>query len=230
MAVRFTAGRGRAAKPLRPTFGIPWNERGTNTGTFNRGPAQAPAPGASAALPGLPVDPFYDAAVGSANRNLAAGLAQLQYQRGQLGSTFGLGIDPSGAVFEDVSNPYSRAATLQKLYDQSRRGTGTTMAARGQLYSGAMQNAQNQNAQTNLQRRDEMIRQFMAAQQDLRQRELSAGGAHADALAQAGSDAVMRALANRPDPASVIPAGPPPPPTVVVPARPAKKPAKKRRR
>lgn len=46
-----------------------------------------------------------------------------------------------GAI--DTSNPYSRAALLQKSYDQNRAGATTSMASRGQLYSGAHQNAQN---------------------------------------------------------------------------------------
>jgi hypothetical protein len=228
MAVRFTAGKGRAAGKTPMTFGVPWSERGSNTASFNRGPAvggaaKPPAPA------GLPVDPFYDAAVGGANRNFAAELAQAQYQRGQLGQAYGLGVDPTGNVFEDVSNPYSRAATLQQLYDQSKRGSSTSMAAQGQLYSGAFQNAQNDLAQSHGRSRDAMIREFMAARDALTGRELGAGNARQDALAQAGSDAVMRAVANRPDPLSVPAVAAPVLPRAPAPVKP-RKPTKPRGR
>ncbi|HZA18971.1 MAG TPA: hypothetical protein VE645_19175 [Pseudonocardiaceae bacterium] len=218
MAV-FKSGRGYAAKPVRPAFGVPWSERGTGTGSFSRGPV-AGASQAQAPRPGLPIDPFHEAAAGIANRNLSSTLAQVQYQRGQLGQTYGLGVDPSGNVFDDVTNPYSRAATLQKMHDRAVRGTQTTMAARGQLYAGSLQNAQNANAEQNLRGRDAMIREFMAAQAQLKQQELAAGNAHADAMTAANAERVMRALAQRPDPASV-PAVPAPRP--VTPPAPVKK-------
>jgi hypothetical protein len=146
---------------------------------------------------------MYDAAVGGANRNLSTSLAGLQYQRGQLGSTYGLGQDASGNIFDDVSNPYSRAAVMKKTYDDRKLGTTTSMAAQGQLYSGALQDAQNENARQNDMGRDSLIRQFQNAQQQIRQGELQAQGSYQDQLGQAGNERLMRALAARPDPASV---------------------------
>lgn len=183
-------------------------------------PTAAPPP--AVAPQGLPVDPFYDAAAGNANRNLSTTLAGLQYQRGQLGSTYGFGTDASGNVFDDPSNPYSRAAVMKKSYDDRKLGTTTSMAAQGQLYSGALQNAQNENARQNDMGRDSLIRQFMAAQQQIRQGELQAQGTYQDQLGQAGSDRLLRALAARPDPASV-----PALPTPVV-AKPKAKPKGKK--
>lgn len=164
-------------------------------------PVAAPPP--AVGPQGLPVDPFYDAAAGNANRNLSTTLAGLQYQRGQLGSTYGLGTDAAGNVFDDPSNPYSRAAVLKASYDRAKLGTTTGMAAQGQLYSGALQNAQNENARQNDMGRDSLIRQFQNAQQQIRQGELQAQGTFQDQLGQAGSDRLLRALAARPDPASV---------------------------
>lgn len=190
-----------------------------------RRPPVAPTPAGPAPQAGpqaLPVDPLYDAAAGSANRGLSTTLAGLQYQRGQLGSTYGLGQDASGNVFDDVSNPYSRAAVMKKTYDDRKLGTTTGMAAQGQLYSGALQNAQNENARQNDMGRDSLIRQFMAAQQQIRQGELQAQGTYQDQLGQAGSERLMRALAMRPDPATV-----PTLPTPVV-AKPKAKPKGKK--
>lgn len=225
----FKSGRGYAAKPKATgAFGVPWSERGTGTGTFSRGPTP-PASPAQAAGSGHTIDPFYDAAVGAANRNLSAGLAGLQHQRGQLGQTYGLGINAQGVVFDDVTNPYSRAATLQKAHDQAVRGTQTGMASRGQLYAGSMQNAQNQNAVQRVASRDAMIREFMAAQASIKQQELAAGNAHADAMGAAGSERIMRSLAARPD-APSVPAAPPPRPLAPPPKPVArKKPVKGRR-
>jgi hypothetical protein len=57
----------------------------------------------------------------------------------------------------DTSNPYSRAALLQRSYDQTKQGNTTSYAARGQLYSGALGNAQNA-AQTNFNTSSDQLR------------------------------------------------------------------------
>jgi hypothetical protein len=46
----------------------------------------------------------------------------------------------------DPSNPNSRAALLQRSYENQQRGNTNSLAARGQLYSGALQNAQDTSA------------------------------------------------------------------------------------
>lgn len=188
MATGFVAGKGRAliAKP-KPVAPKPV------------APARPAAPGPQ----GRPVDPIYDAQTGSANRNLGATLAQLQYQRGMLGQTYGIGITPQGQVFDDPSNPYSRAAAMKLAHDRSVQGTTTSMAARGQLYAGATQTAQNENVRQYDQGRDALIRQFQADQQRIQAAETAARAGAEDAYAQAGSDSLLRALAARPDAASV---------------------------
>lgn len=173
-------------------------------------PPQAPSPVASA----MPVDPGYDAAIGAAGYGLQSGLLNAQYQRGQLGPTFGLGIDPSGNVFEDVSNPYSRAASFQKQYGQAQRATNTSMSARGQLYSGAYQNAANANTDAFNRNKDANIRAFMAAHQSIAGAERAAQGEYLGAVAGAESERIGRALQNRPDPMTVAP-----PPLPAVPAQ-----------
>lgn len=189
------------AKPKAGGLGVPWGSTAT-TGTYNRG-----APGVSApAAPGAqarPVDPFLEAAQGSANRQLSTTLQGLQYQRGQLGSEFGLGVTPQGTVFDDPSNPYSRAAALQLAHDRSVQGTTTSMAAQGQLYSGATQNAQNENQRVTGQNRDSLIRQFLGEQNRIKDAELQAQNAYQDRLTDANSSSLERALAARPDAASV---------------------------
>lgn len=57
-------------------------------------------------------------------------------------------FDPSGSLTGlsvDPNNPFSRAALLKRSYDQAQTGATNSLAAQGQLYSGALQNARNRN-------------------------------------------------------------------------------------
>jgi hypothetical protein len=159
----------------------------------------------------MPIDPAYDAATGAASFNYQQAALNAQYQRGQLGQTFGLGIRPDGTVFDDVSNPYSRAAEQQKAYDRAQRATTNGMAARGQLYAGALQNAKNENTNVAARSRDQLIRDFMGAQQGIASGEAGAQGQYLNASAQAEAERIARALANRPAPELVAPAPAPAP-------------------
>lgn len=70
------------------------------------------------------------------NRNIALGNADAAYQEGNLG--FDFGYNPDGSI--NAANPYSRAALYQLGYERQQAGTTNSLAARGQLYSGALQN------------------------------------------------------------------------------------------
>lgn len=100
-------------------------------------PAAAPAPAPAAVAPLAP-SPELLAAQAAANQNIAVGNATDTWQIGQLHNDYG--YDASGNI--DPSNPYSQAAMLQKHYQQSQRGNLNSYADQGQLYSGALQNAQ----------------------------------------------------------------------------------------
>jgi hypothetical protein len=170
-------------------------------------PTPAPAGAAAATLP-APIDPSYGANVNAAQRNLTTTLQEDEAQRAQLGSTYGLGVDSAGNVVDDHSNPYSRAAALQTAYDNSVRGTNNAMAARGQLYSGALQNAQNYNAHQNLMGRDALVREFRNAQSALLKRDLSARNAYEDSISAAEAAKAIFALEHpgQAPPADVSPA------------------------
>lgn len=80
----------------------------------------------------------------------------IDFQRNADGSLGSYNISPT----VDVSNPFSQAALLKRSYDQSVRGTTNSYAAQGQLYSGALENAQSENAFKNLQQQDSLLKQF----------------------------------------------------------------------
>ncbi len=162
--------------------------------------AMVPAGGSSA-----PIDPQLDAELGSANRNRSQALVALGAERASLGSNYGFGVNAAGGVYDDPSNPFSRAAVMQLLIDQSKTGAATSMGARGQLYSGAFQDEQNRITTQGQRSRDALIREFLSASGGITQRELSASNAFDDATTAARGRSLERTLANRPDPASVKP-------------------------
>lgn len=78
-------------------------------------------------------DPNLEAQRASANLGINLGNAWDTYQQGRIEQDYGL---------NDTSDPFAKAALLQQTYQNSRRGNTNSMAAQGQLYSGALQNAQ----------------------------------------------------------------------------------------
>lgn len=102
-----------------------------------------------------PLDPAFQAQQAAANLNIQFGNAWDQYQTGQIENQYGLGLD--------TSNPYSRAKLLEESYTRSRRGTTNSLAAQGQLYSGAMQTAQDENLRNYSIGKDTLSRERQAA-------------------------------------------------------------------
>lgn len=105
-----------------------------------------PAPGAGLVGQGSqstprPPDPGLENAQLVANRGVAISRGNAAYDTGNLG--FDYGYNPDGSI--NTANPYSRAALYQKQYEESKLGTTNSLAAQGQLYSGAMANAQGRN-------------------------------------------------------------------------------------
>jgi hypothetical protein len=77
--------------------------------------------------------------------NTAVGLsdAWATYQTGQINADYGFGAD--GTI--DPNNPYSRAALLQRSYQDSQRGMTNSYAAAGQFNSSAYDRMQGRNAE-----------------------------------------------------------------------------------
>lgn len=83
-----------------------------------------------------------NAAILQANQN-----AQGNYDYGVLSGSQQFGYDANGNLITSGAgyNPFNQAAQLQRSYDNAKRGTTNSYAASGQLYSGALQNAQGEN-------------------------------------------------------------------------------------
>lgn len=110
--------------------------------TLNQIRDGGPGPAAPGTTP-QPYDPSLDQAALIANRNVALAQGEGAYQLGNLG--FDYGYNPDGSL--NTANPYSRAALYQLAYTNSKRATTNSMAAQGQLYSGAYGHQQGLNDQ-----------------------------------------------------------------------------------
>jgi hypothetical protein len=112
--------------------------------------------------PSAPVSPYtapgpdtswdtapYENIVSGINQGLGDTKASIINRGVDLGKQYGISYsgDPISGIsdlkIDDTSNPFSRAALLKQAYTQSSRGDSNRLAAQGQLYSGAFQNAQN---------------------------------------------------------------------------------------
>jgi hypothetical protein len=164
-------------------------------------PAPAPVTFANLAPAQLPVDPTYDAAEAALRRQRDDTLLSLGAQRTQNLQEYGFNEGPGGAVAFDPTNPFSRAALLRKNYQESKAGTQTGYAARGQLYAGALQTAQAANDTGFNQNENALERAligFLASNQGAQDR---ARSSYETSVAQAMADRVLRAqqdLANNP--------------------------------
>jgi len=182
------APRGVAVGPARSFGGGPqrFKPKGQSPNTeylkSQRQGGGAPTPGSTPASTPLPWDGAYEGAAGNANLRYQNSLTALGAQRSALQQDYGL--DPG---FNDLkANPYSRAAALEQAYRRNQRGSGTSLAAAGQLYSGASQNAETYNREHNAQDRDALEKVYRAALQDLTNQEVEAGDRRNAELSEAG--------------------------------------------
>lgn len=145
-----------------------------------------------------PFDSIYENAISGLNRQYGDTSAQINYDESQLSPTYGYKTDTGGNVTVDPSNPFSKAALLQRSYDQGQAGTTNRMASQGQLYSGATQNALNQGTFQNQSATDALKRAYQQAVQGIGQRRRVASTNQYIGTTGAQGDAIARALANRP--------------------------------
>jgi hypothetical protein len=146
-----------------------------------------------------PWDTQYESDVSSINSARDQSLLQIAAQRSQLGSDYGYQQDQTGAVTVDPSNPFSRAALLERTYRQSQAGSTNSLAARGQLYSGALQNALGEGQYQHDVGSDALQRSFQSAAQALEAQRLQALTGATTGITDAQGRRLDRSLTNRPD-------------------------------
>jgi hypothetical protein len=156
---------------------------------------QAPKAVTSTAQP-MPFDAGYESQVANINRDLQNTLGQTTYEEQQAKQEYGI---------DDPSNPYSRAALLQRSYEQGQTGATNQYAASGQLYSGALQNARTENTFQLGAQQDALQRGYQDLLNQLAQRRTAAQQSAGESTSLALNERIARALeARTEDP------GPPP--------------------
>lgn len=148
----------------------------------------------------LPWDTEYGTGIIGINRQRAAGLGAIQSQRSALQNDYGFaGSNPAAAPvgqFFDQSNPYSRAALLQKLYNRRKASTTSQMAQGGQLYSGAIQNARNLDTDDFNQDYDRLAKSFLSKKNQYAADEASVIADAENAAAQLFAQRLEKALSS----------------------------------
>lgn len=158
--------------------------------------ARAPTAAAAPPVAPPPPDASYEATLAGLASRRDSTIASLGQQRQQGLLSYGYTEDPAGAIAFDPTNPYSQAAILKRNYDQSRAGNTIGFAARGQQYSGALQNAQDYSNSQQNQASDALQKQLGAFLARNTQQRTGAGVDFELGAGQAQGDALLRAPSN----------------------------------
>lgn len=178
----------------------------TNTVVQNSTQAPPAPPQNSTQTTPLPWDAAYQQSQNNLQLGLNNTLAAIQGQVGALGRSYG--FDASGNI--DPNDPFGRAQLLQRAFDQQKTGNKNGYAARGQLYSGALQNAQDA-ALFNYQAQDSALRnEFAQAQAALNAQRAAAYGNYYQGLNDAAWQRVNAAIADKAAGGGPPPAAPAP--------------------
>lgn len=159
----------------------------------------APGPGQVNQNPPLPWSAQYETGVATHNRNLDFSNLDYNQQEQRVKQAYG---------FDDKSNPYSRAAMLQRQYQQNRNQTLNSYASQGQLYSGSLSNARNLDRYNYDKTYDTEERNYQAALADIASGRLKAQRERDEGITGLEAQRVEDALSQAPDPAE----SPKPPP------------------
>lgn len=142
--------------------------------------------------PTLPFNAEYDATVAGATRNRDIALQNNAYARQQAQSAYGFD--------NPLANPYSKAALLQRSFDQFNQGTVNSSAAAGQLYAGSTQNALDAGMYDFGQQWNAGQTEYQNSLRDLTNLDLQANSEYADTVQQAEAKRLEAALAEGIDP------------------------------
>lgn len=157
-------------------------------------PARIPAP-AQTQTP-LPPDAGYEETMAALANRRDSTITGLGAQRQQGLLQYGYTEGAPGQVAFDATNPFSQAAVLKRNYDQARTGNTTNYAARGQLYAGSLQNAQDTTNRGELQASDTVQKQLLSFLARNTQARFRAGSDYEAGAGQARADQIARAPQN----------------------------------
>lgn len=145
-----------------------------------------------------PVDPVYDQQVGGLTRRRDDSYADIKGRQDRTLIDYGYNatFDANGVLTGltvDPSNPFSRAALLQKSYQQNKAGNVNSYAAKGMYRSGALQNAQNQAEFNYQQGSDALQKQLTSSLAGYQSERANAGTDYEIGVGQAKGDSIGRA-------------------------------------
>lgn len=154
------------------------------------------APGQQPPQAPLPWDSQYETQMGQLGRDRDFALSQNQFNQGQLSSDYGFG---------NSSDPFSVARNLQYQWEVTNRGTQNSMAAQGQLYSGANQDLYAYNRRNYDQSVDAAQKEYQAQLRDLIAQRYDIQSQYNQGAIGAKADQLASAMQERVDPAEAPP-------------------------
>lgn len=179
-------------------------------GTYGSQPASPPAGtygSPPAAPPPAPLahDSIYNLAADTATRRKANADSEFTYGLGVTGSRYGFraNVNPDTGAFSVAEmdptspdyNPFNQMAQLRKHFENSKRGVKNRYAAQGQLYSGALQNAQDDTVEEYQKGYGQLSSSFADMIRGLVSNRNNAYSGASDYLAAAGADELTRRAA-----------------------------------
>lgn len=159
--------------------------RGPHTAAEDGGGGGAQGAAADPYTAPAPPDPQLEQQRIATQQSLQIGDAWDQYSRTRLSNTYGIG---------DTSNPYSRAKLLE---DSFRRKQGSTLgnyASQGQLYSGALNVAQNDDQRQFSIDKDQMERSYYDSLANIEKGRLDRYSSAGMAMDQGTLNSILEAL------------------------------------
>lgn len=157
-------GNNTAISPNHPNY-VPKPAPQSNPSPVAAPAAATPAPYSAAPWDGAEQLSDTNADAKYNNALLNAGYKKTAYEQEY-------GLDPG---FNDYkANPYSRAALLEQSFQRANRASGNSLAAGGQLYSGASQNAETYNREHKGQETNSLESAYRKALQGVNEEEAGA--------------------------------------------------------
>lgn len=177
----------------------------------------------------LPWDIKYEGDVSQINASRTGAYGMLDSEENALGLDFGVQFDRKDVDLNgdkipdakqltnyriadnvDVTNPYSRAAALKKSWQQNKTGNTNSYASRGQLYSGALNRAQNTADGQYGEGKDALLKGFGSGARDIFNRRFQTWNSAESSIRDALERRLQTSLANPLPSAPQAPAAPAP--------------------